>query len=54
MKVKVEFTLDIDADEWAAVYNVPADRVAEDVQASVEGSARELLEAVGVLKDGSA
>ena len=49
MKVKIEFTVDIDADTWAREYSLDKSEVREDVKAYVENGARDHLSDMGLL-----
>ena len=54
MKVKVSFTVEIDADAWVANYGTepkPA-KIRDDVKIYCEGAVIDQLEAVGVLLEG--
>lgn len=49
MRVRVEFTLEVDAAAWTAEYGTPAAEVRQDVQDWVRYSVREQLRSQGLL-----
>lgn len=51
MKVRVEFTVDIDPEAWEMNYGVPRSEQREDIRNYCEQGMRDQLREVGVLKD---
>lgn len=49
MKVRVAFTVEVDAQAWADEYGVEVDAVREDVRSYVASSVREHLSDLGLL-----
>jgi hypothetical protein len=52
MKVKIEFTLDIDVDAWMTDYGLTADEVRDDVRAYAKQTVTEHFRDQGYLTDG--
>ena len=50
MKVKVSFTIEIDADAWELNYGTPRQDIREDVKNYAESAVIEQFAAVGVLE----
>ena len=51
MKIKIEFTIDIDADAYAFEYGIENSEVRSDVKSQVTDSAICLFQNLGVLAD---
>ena len=51
MKIKIEFTIDIDADAYAHEYGIENSEVRNDVKSQVTDNAICLFQSLGVLAD---
>lgn len=52
MKVKIQFTLDIDAESWALEYGVEPDEIPEDVRSLAVRMVEDHLASLGLLTEG--
>ena len=51
MKVKIEFTVDIDQEAWELNYGTPRSQIRDDVRSYVEHGVNTQFEGLGVLAE---
>ena len=52
MKIKIEFTVDVDVDAWELNYGTNRNEVRDDVKGYIKNIALSQLDVVGVLAEG--
>lgn len=53
MKIKIEFTIDVNEDAWATEYGLPLSEVRADVKSYVENCVKDGLRSMELLTEGA-
>ena len=51
MKIKIQFTINVDPEAWANEYGIDLDDVREDVKRYIENHSREQVEFLGLAEE---